>query len=71
MSRRHSLSDGAFDAFLAGRCNSRVIDYMGRARGARIIGSHDVVCACVKAARSAHREYLRHLAAALAREVRP
>jgi len=67
VSRRYDLPCGAFEAFLAGRALQASYSRMESARAARIHGaSHELVCMYVRHAREWHRDYMAHLAKALA-----
>ena len=67
MNRRYDLAPGAFEAFLAGKSLQASRSRMDSARTARIQGaSHELVCMYVRHAREWHRDYMAHLAKALA-----
>ena len=67
MTRRYDLAPGAFEAFLAGKALQLSRSSMDSARTARIHGStHELVCMYVRHAREWHRDYMAHLAKALA-----
>ena len=67
MTRRYDLAPGAFEAFLAGKALAARDSRMDAARAARIHGStHELICMYVRHAREWHRDYMAHLAKALA-----
>lgn len=67
MTRRYDLAHAAFEAFLAGKALQLSRSSMDSARTARIQDRpHELVCMYVRHAREWHRDYMAHLAKALA-----
>lgn len=67
MNRRYDLAHGAFEAFLAGKALQLSRSSMDSARIAHVRGdSRELICMYVRHAREWHRDYMAHLAKALA-----